>query len=281
MHAPVDPRVMEVHDKSIFWGSHHAIEGFLMTTRATRERRLSAAWDHAITQTHPIFWPVRKFGRYFAESEQFPNVNEIDNVLARHARVRFREQVRVPKRSRHKTTTTPYDASILAGEVPTRDGSWHDFMNALVWAAFPTSKRVLHEQQHSFVAAERATGEPGRRFPAHDALAVLDEGGVIVVSPEALDDSRTADDAIASGAARALVFGHAIYEAIAIGGPWPIVRAVCLQVGRGVDDEALVSASDCALANYLRSAQRPTRPQDLPCISLAAVATLNAPNSHV
>ncbi len=247
-----------------------------MTTKATRERRLSTPWDATLTLTHPIFWPVRIFGQRFARNTRFPSVNEIDESLARQARVRFREQAQVPKRSRHKLPRISYDASILAGEVPTRTGSWHDFMNALVWAAFPTAKRILHELQHEFVAIERASGEPGRRLPAHDAIAVLDEGGVIVISSEPLRDSQTVDDAIESGVARAFVFGHAIYEAIAIGGPWPVVRAVCLEVKDNVEGEALVHASDEALAAYLRSERRPTRPQDLQCISLAVVAALNA-----
>jgi hypothetical protein len=170
----------------------------------------------------------------------------------------------------------PYDESIvLVGEVPTRARSWHDFMNALVWAAFPQAKRALHQRQHAFVTVERLSGEPGRRLPAHDAIAVLDEGGVVVVSQRTLVDERAVEAAIADGSARAVVFGHAILEAIAIDGPWPLVRAAPLVLPDDLTNEHLVHAIDESLAAFLTSDRAPSRPQDLPPISLARLAWLN------
>jgi hypothetical protein len=247
-----------------------------MTTVATRERRLRTPWNGRLARVHPIFWPLRRFAEPFVNEVDFPTVAAIDAHLAGHAQVRFREQAPRPRRSKHKTPSQPYDASIvLVGEVPTRARSWHDFMNALVWAAFPRAKRALHQHQHAFVTTERLSGDPGRRLPAHDALAVLDEGGVIVVSDRALPDEKMLDQAVGDGSARAIVFGHAIFEAIAIDGPWPLVRAVPLVLPDGLVDEQLVHAVDESLAAFLSRDSAPSRPQDLPPIALARLAWLN------
>jgi len=85
------------------------------------------------------------------------------------------------------------------GRIPTR-ANVHDLMNALVWATFPQSKRVLAERQYTALVAQ--VGEHPRRLPnartrERDVLAMIDEGGVIF-----------AEDA-------AIVFGHAILEHLA------------------------------------------------------------------
>jgi hypothetical protein len=128
-----------------------------------------------------------------------------------------------------------YDARIAReGCVPTRPGSWHDLMNALVWATFPLAKRALHERQHGLVVPA-APGESARRPRELDALALLDEGGLIVMSeaPLAPDDApiaereRALEEGIASGEATAFVFGHAIYEGLVLGRPAPLASVVC------------------------------------------------------
>lgn len=101
-----------------------------------------------------------------------------------------------------------YDARIVnEGVVPTREGSWHDLMNALVWATFPKAKKALHTRQHGLVRVAEP-GESLRRPRELDALALLDEGGVAVLR----DGSR-------------VVFGHAIYEGYVLGWPAPVMAA--------------------------------------------------------
>jgi hypothetical protein len=85
-------------------------------------------------------------------------------------------------------------------EVPTRPRNAHDLMNALVWAAFPYSKLALSSALAA-VQRARAVGRsslPATRTPAHDRLALVDEGAVLYVT----------------GARTTLpwIFGHAIYE---------------------------------------------------------------------
>jgi hypothetical protein len=97
-------------------------------------------------------------------------------------------------------------------------------MNALVWGAFPLAKSALHARQYRAVARRLTPGArrlPPTRTPEQDALALLDEGGVILVSP---DD----DGARASSARNVIVFGHAIYESLVLGVPPAVVAGLSL-----------------------------------------------------
>jgi DUF3025 family protein len=90
-----------------------------------------------------------------------------------------------------------YEVRIVEhGEVPTRPNNAHDLLNALVWAAFPRSKLAL-TRALAAVQRERAAGRsrlPPTRTPAHDRLAMLDEGALLCI------------------AGSMWIFGHAIYE---------------------------------------------------------------------
>ena len=156
-----------------------------------------------------------------------------------------------------------YDARIAReGCVPTRPGSWHDLMNALVWATFPLAKRALHERQHRLVVPA-APGESARRPRELDALALLDEGGLIVLasarSLEACARESGLEDAIATGEATAFVFGHAIYEGLVLGRPPPLASVV---VG-AAEGGRTVEVADRALAAILADPSRIIDPTDM------------------
>jgi len=126
-----------------------------------------------------------------ADLDHWPTAEEIDArlgpLVARGlgASMRFRTQVR------HEPLR--YEATIVVKhEVPTRDASPHDLLNALVWATFPRAKFALHERFHT---AEAGRTAPGRtRF--QDRLTLLDEGAGL-----------RAEDGTG-----AWIFGHAILE---------------------------------------------------------------------
>ncbi|WP_341503808.1 DUF3025 domain-containing protein [Gallaecimonas sp. GXIMD4217] len=112
-----------------------------------------------------------------------------------------------------------YEARIFeSGAVPTRAGNWHDFFNALIWAAFPGAKAAINGQHQADILAHGLSPRTLRR----DALTLFDECGVLVVSsePELLADLRQhrwqqvlwhERDRWGSSI-RAYVFGHACYE---------------------------------------------------------------------
>ncbi len=105
------------------------------------------------------------------------------------------------------------------GEVETRPDNWHDFFNALIWFAFPETKRAITTVH---VAAMQAAGE--LRGMTRDALTHFDECGIVVLSsrPELLDLLRdfqwhklfVENRAAVRECMRFVVFGHATYESL-------------------------------------------------------------------
>jgi DUF3025 family protein len=163
-----------------------------------------AGWNARFFEADSRFWPIEPAARRFADHADWPAPEELQAPG-----VRF---VTAPKPRRARRRPQPsgagYDARVLSGEVPTRPRSWHDFLNALVWATFPASKHALHARQARAIRASLPDGArtlPNARSREHDALALLDEGGVIVLeTPQA---------------SLALGFGHALYEGVVVGGP--------------------------------------------------------------
>lgn len=227
----------------------------------------TAPFDPIFFERDPLFWPITPPASAFAERTDWPSVAEYGSCVAHRAGVAFREQPRKPRGRRQGAVGARdlYDGHIIEeGWVPTRPRSWHDYLNMLVWAAFPLAKWQLHARQHR-AQVERIGGRvialPNARTREQDALALLDEGGVVVLCRAGAEEelrgalgSRRADAAgalFASGAARGVIFGHAVYEEIVRGrsGGW---AAGHLVPWAGPDEPAaLVAAADGALAAEL------------------------------
>lgn len=183
---------------------------------------------------HRAFASVRCALGLVATSEELPDVRAIDEALAGRAGVRFVPSPRKPLGSRD------YNARVSGlREVPTRAGHWHDFANALVWATFPRAKRALHVRQ-SLRLEERHASGAANRTPEEDALAILDEGGLLAVYDEA------------AGRERVLVFGHAVLESVALGRPLVLGRGARVAVrSLALDEGALLAEVDASLARAL------------------------------
>ena len=229
-------------------------------------------WDASLASRSPLFWPIagalglllEAMVRGEGEGEvpdaregevpRFPPPEIIDAALGRRAGIKFERQRPVSRRRRKpRDPASMYDARIAReGCVPTRPGSWHDLMNALVWATFPLAKRALHERQHGLVVPA-APGESARRPRELDALALLDEGGLLVMAEGSLtlegadiaSRERALEEAIAASQATAFVFGHAIYEGLVLGRPAPLASVVCVAAAA---DARTVDHADRALA---------------------------------
>lgn len=220
-----------------------------------RDGGRAVSWDASLARRSPLFAPLAEALAALAAAAatateggdaSFPQPETIDAALGARAGIRFERQRPVARRRRRpRDPALMYDARIAReGCVPTRPGSWHDLMNALVWATFPQAKRALHERQHGLVVPA-SPGESARRPRELDALALLDEGGLVVSSPTSLAgaDEEELARAVGSGEAKAFVFGHAIYEGIVLGRPAPLASVVCV-----VCREASVAEADRALA---------------------------------
>ena len=111
------------------------------------------------------------------EQTRFPGAESLNRLLPPGAvsgggrPIRFVPASRLPgvayERHIHET-----------GEVSTREENRHDLFNALVWCRLPRMKSALNALHHAHLAEER----DGRRGRYRDALTLLDESGVIVVS---------------------------------------------------------------------------------------------------
>jgi len=202
-------------------------------------RQRDAAFDARFFERDPLFAPIAPVAQLFADCTHFPAPEALDRALAERAGIRFVAAAPRPRRQRGPVALADlYDTRIARGEVPTRPNNWHDFLNALVWATFPRAKAALHARQHrairawAFAEASVTRRLPNARTRELDALALVDEGGILL-----------------AGDARA-VFGHALYEGLVAGVPAMIARAV-----------PLAEPTDEALAARLAE---PLTPEDLP-----------------
>ena len=136
-----------------------------------------------------------------------------------------------------------YETKILVtGRVPLRPGDWHDAFNALAWIAWPAFKREVN----ALHVASAEPGAPSRRGALRDALTLLDESGVIVLSADAelatllrgrewralFCDRR----ARVARAMRFLVCGHALCDKLRAPYPSLTGRALIVAVPAGVMD---------------------------------------------
>jgi hypothetical protein len=233
--------------------------------------RQKTPFEPGVFRNDPIFWPLERAVAALGRLDDFPSLEALARVFEGEAPVRF---VRPVPRGRRGPVDAAmlYDARIaLEGLVPTRERCWHDFINALVWGTFPRAKRALHARQHRLVAERIVPGARGLppRSAALDGLALLDEGGVAVMTPDVSTveaalrsrDVGSMRSLIQSGAAEALVFGHALYESVALGVRPAVVAAVVLRHD-GVESD-LVRAADAALATALDDGARFRSPRDL------------------
>lgn len=199
----------------------------------------SPRWDPRFFEKSELFWPIRAFAQAFAGFSAWPSVDDYNRALGAVTPVRFQEAPPKPRRRRQRGPVDPsalYDARIhLEGWVPTRPRNWHDFLNMLVWAAFPRAKAELHARQHRAIAARLDAGArslPATRTRELDGLALLDEGGLVLLHEarslhemRSLHEARSAPawdpccaeavrEAVRRGDAAVLIFGHALHESL-------------------------------------------------------------------
>lgn len=159
-----------------------------------------------------------------------------------------------------------YETHILhTGQVPTRADTWHDVLNALVWLRFPRFKAALNAAHGEAIAVE-ADSRRGRR---RDALTVLDESGVWVISREPALPALLAGRAWhalfwearerVETAMRFVVVGHALLDkALA---PYPAMTGKCLTL---ISDSLDPDAADAQAARELGAIDTPRRLAPLP-----------------
>ena len=131
--------------------------------------------------TSPLYaalWPALA---KFRDFEQLPHLSELNTELSIDG-ITF-----VAQESKSNHFSDGYEPRIyLHGEVQTRERSWHDFFNALVWQQFPQSKKLINQLQYSL---QKQRYPEKQRLPAENMLTLFDENGAIVIAqnPELLE----------------------------------------------------------------------------------------------
>lgn len=156
-------------------------------------------WDPAFLLGHPLFKFWEPIARNFRQA-QWPGPEQFTEELGRFSQqasidlppLCFRGSPKKPRRSKRQSIDlcSLYDGSIaLSREIPCLKESYHDLFNALVFCAFPRSKRRLHHRQFRAQCAWlEASGAlsggiqlPGKRSREQDALTIFDEGGTVIL----------------------------------------------------------------------------------------------------
>ena len=208
----------------------------LTSTRAS-DRLLERPFDGRFFQSHSLFWALVPSASRFSSESDWPPVETYARAFSDTSPPPVRFEPAPPPRGRRRTPVDPgrlYDARITHDRcVPTRPRSWHDFLNALVWATFPRAKAALHARQHRALVAWAQSGRetmiveklPNARTRELDALALVDEGGVL----DLVDGSAP------------IIFGHALYEGLVLGTRAMIARTVVLPGSVKHADELLAA----------------------------------------
>ncbi|OOG52522.1 hypothetical protein B0E47_14555 [Rhodanobacter sp. B05] len=118
--------------------------------------------------------PLMAWGDHAAwlEGDSWPSMDQLNDGWSGEASYRFVAQTpSLLADGRH------YEQRIAErGDIATREGNWHDLLNALIWLRHPALKQALNRRQ----IAEIARMGPKIRSRAQYALTHFDEAGVIV-----------------------------------------------------------------------------------------------------
>jgi len=122
----------------------------------------------------PYFEPISAGLALHQRLGRLPTHDEL-NVELRVENIRF-----VTQGQKDELFENGYEPRIfLKGEVQTRENSWHDFFNALVWHAFPQTKCIINALQYENQKLRYPSKD---RLPAENMLTLFDENGAVVVS---------------------------------------------------------------------------------------------------
>ena len=239
-------------------------------------------WNPNVLSTHPMFWPLLPAAESFLNGFQtWPGLQDFQNYLNKSDNP-------VQTRSGHHLTVVPqataashfedsYEPRIyLKGELQTREQSWHDLFQILIWRLFPETKAAVNELHYKALASRRNSDNPNRRNPLENTLTQYDECGGIIVSSDAelLELIKNFDwhtlfwknRPRIEKSLKCIVFGHAIYEKAISPYIGMTTHNVLLTVTQNLIDgpiEELIAFIDSNLQNQFSENSPFQTPQDL------------------
>ena len=161
-----------------------------------------------------------------------------------------------------------------SGVIATREGNWHDLLNALVWLRYPDLKLALNRRQ----MGEVARMGPKQRSRAQYALTQFDEGGVVVLlrDPSLLEawDAHdwhqlfwTRRDAWSDGSIEVALIGHALLEQALTPSQLLVGKALLFQARGGED----IGQAFAACVGAIDAGRLLRDPQELRPLPLAGI----------
>ena len=218
---------------------------------------------------HPVFAPYQQEIAALALGDGFPTLTALNTLAAELKLVNAHGlplRFTAPDKS---LAARDYEQQILhTGCVPTRTDTWHDVMNALVWLRFPHFKAALNAAHGEAIAAETGALRGRRR----DALTMLDESGVWVVSKNALLSNLLRERewqtlfctqrAAVIAHMQFVVVGHALLEKMLQ--PYAAITGKCLLV----DADAHLNAVEVQAGRALPAIQTPDQLAPLPLMGI-------------
>ncbi|HEY8683021.1 MAG TPA: DUF3025 domain-containing protein [Rhodanobacter sp.] len=212
------------------------------------------------------------------EGPEWPSIERLNSHLPAAAMHRF-----VAQTPALLADGLHYEQRIAGcGGIATREGNWHDLLNALVWMRHPSLKQALNRRQ----MAEIARMGSKLRSRAQYAMTHFDEAGVIVVLRDpgllALWDAHDwhglfwrQRQAWLDGSIRLELFGHALLEHALSPDKLLVGKALVFQATRDVDAELI--NTDCVAA--IAAGQLLCDPLELRPLPLAGIPGWHAENA--
>jgi hypothetical protein len=236
---------------------------------------------------HPAFTPYRELidALGLARALPAPSTDMLDDLNALAA-ARGTTQARgLPLRfvaPDGRLSARDYETHILhTGQVQTRADTWHDVLNALVWLRFPRFKAALNAAHGEAIALETDT----RRGRRRDALTVLDESGVWVISRDPALPRLLIEHAWKAlfwdrrheveTAMQFVVVGHALLEKALT--PYPSMTGKCLML---ISDSLDPDAADALAVSALDAIDTPRQLAPLPVQGIPGWDVANANASY-
>jgi Protein of unknown function (DUF3025) len=239
---------------------------------------VASAWDFLSHPAFAVFEDVVRarlaaFGRFPEPHELSRLARGIPNAVAPWFDF-------APQDQRELDALGGYDRAIASNaRIPTRIGSYHDLLGALIWLHFPATKTALHRIQ--------LEAQPGARAPRENAATLCDESGVLVLSRDpsvfeallALDwvDVFWTRRASLAETTRFLGFGHGLLDALRSPHPLLMAKALFVHVNArqwALSPSELRTELDAALAlRVISFLSEPARLAPLPVLGVPGWAS--------
>lgn len=244
----------------------------------------------AALAARPLYAPLAPLLR--ASGDRLPTLAQLNRIVHLHAPMLRSGQGTPVRFAPPGAGEQAYEHAIYAdGDVATRADNWHDYFNALVWAAFPRSKAALNARHMREIARGDAAGRRARGA-VRDALTQFDECGMLVVGTERAPLEALARHewlgALWHGGAqlmascRFVLFGHATYDLLRQPFPGLCAKTIYLVVPEDFmrqPGDALIAAIDRWLADLLGddvAVRSPAAFASLPLLGIPGVVADNA-----